>query len=119
MQTDYRLLRDCLASASPLRGLTLQDFIRDRKLNDFGVDEVVDPSSTRGLAARALHELCIHDGRAMDQAVWVAVVDFLDVRLDVSAPDDERRRQLEDLKKYATDWNSYDQCLRWVRSWYP
>jgi hypothetical protein len=124
MQNHQRAFKTCMEAALATNRISLREFKELRNYNDFLLDEYLSPSPPAELAARALSALCNGDGQSMDRAVCAGVIQFLDRVYVHQTRDDSHTRQMIDSLRMAIelravgDRSRYDECRKWVRSWY-
>jgi hypothetical protein len=111
-------LKTAIALAVSNMGLKFSTFALITGFNDFLID-VFDSGRSPTLheiAALVLTRLTNGTGNQYDQAVVLAVVEFLDKAFDFPTDLSDNHQRLCDLKAAYTA--GYDQCLRWAQSWY-
>ncbi len=77
MENDLTIFKRCLEAGASEYGLKYGELIRARGINDFLIDESLNPSPPKEFAAKALSQLCVGDGYSMDRCICSAISVFL------------------------------------------
>jgi hypothetical protein len=124
MEGQQVVFKNCMVAGLMASRVPFSEFSAARDYRTFLLDETLNPSPPKELAARAMSQLCDGNGHSMDMAVCNCVTQFLDRAYGRPPEDPDRTRRLRDLACIVVEQTAVPNDVRqkryldWANSWY-